>query len=340
MRLIEYNSASKQIIHVFALSILCMILFSFPVHAQETLKRISFIPQWGPQAQFAGYYVAFEKGIYKRYGLDVNIIQGGAHKPSSEILEKGEADIASIWLSTAIQKRSRKVRLVNVGQIIERSSLMLIAKKSRGIKKPEDLNGKKIGLWGADFRIQPEAFFRKYNIKTTIIPQSYSVNLFLRDGVDAASGMWYNEYHTILNAGINADELTTFFYSDYGLNFPEDGLYVMEEELKKQPEAICAFVKASMEGWKYAFEHPDEAISIILKYMVAANVPANRVHQKWMLGRMKDVMYPSEKNGFTPGVLRKEDYERVGLELKQAGLIKEVPDFNSFFYRCAENVPK
>jgi NitT/TauT family transport system substrate-binding protein len=304
------------------------------------LKTISFIPQWGPQAQFAGYYVAYEQGIYKKYGLDVRIIQGGAHKPSSETLEKGEADIASIWLSTATQKRSHKVKLVNVGQIVQRSSLMLIAKKSRGINKPLDLNGKKVGLWGAEFRIQPEAFFKKHRISVTVVPQSYSVNLFLRDGVDAASAMWYNEYHTIINAGINPDELTAFFYSDYGLNFPEDGLYVMEDALKKDPEAICAFVNASLEGWRHAFDHPDDAVSIILKYMVAANVPANRVHQTWMLSRMKDIMYPSDRDGAQPGALRKEDYDRVGRELKEAGVIRDIPDIESFVFRCAGNVQK
>ena len=323
-----------------ALLVFIIILSAVAARAGADLKAISFIPQWGPQAQFAGYYVAYEQGIYKKHGLDVRIIQGGAHKPSSETLEKGEADIASIWLSTAMQKRSHRVKLVNVGQIVQRSSLMLIAKKSRGIKKPEDLNGKKVGLWGAEFRIQPEAFFKKHRISVTVLTQSYSVNLFLRDGVDAASAMWYNEYHTILNAGLNPDELTAFFYSDYGLNFPEDGLYVMEDTLKQDPEAACAFVKASLEGWKYAFDHPDDAVNIILKYMVSANVPANRVHQKWMLSRMKDIIYPSDREGVLPGALRKEDYDRVGRELKEAGVIKDVPDIDSFAFRCAGNVQK
>jgi len=309
-----------------------------PAYGETVLKKVSFIPLWSPQAQFAGYYVAYEEGIYKRHGLDVRIIEGGAHKPSSELLEKGEADIATIWLSTALQKRSHGVKLVNIAQIVQRSSLMLIAKKARGIKRPEDLEGKKVGLWGDDFRIQPMAFFKKYKVTAKIVPQSYSVNLFLRDGVDAASAMWYNEFHTILNAGINADELTTFFYSDYGLNFPEDGIYVMEETLKKDPAAACAFVKASIEGWKYAFEHPDRTIDIVLKYMTAANVPANRVHQKWMLERMKDVIMPRDKSGTVPGILRKEDYERVGKELKGAGLIGDVPDLNTFAIGCGGNV--
>ena len=322
-----------------ALTLVCMVMMLGPaVQAQNELKKISFIPQWSPQAQFAGYYAAYEQGIYKKHGLDVTIILGGAHKTSSEILEKGEADIATMWLSTAIQKRSRKVMLVNIGQIIQRSSLMLIAKKSSGIKKPADLNGKKVGLWGGDFRIQPEAFFKKLHISVTVVPQSYSVNLFLRDGVQAASAMWYNEYHTVLNTGINADELTTFFYSDYGLNFPEDGLYIMEDVLKKDPAAACAFVQASMEGWKYAFDHPEEAVNIVLKYMIAANVPANRVHQKWMFARMKDIMDPPGDGA--AGVLQENDYDRVARELKEGGYLRDIPDMNAFVLRCAENVQK
>ncbi|NLT22642.1 MAG: ABC transporter substrate-binding protein [Syntrophorhabdus sp.] len=319
---------------------LVVILMTAAGYGQPALKKITFIPQWSPQAQFAGYYAAYEKGIYARHGLNVKILRGGAHRPSSELLENGEADVGTIWLSTALQKRSGGVRLVNIAQVAQRSSLMLIAKKSRGIRRPEDLEGKKVGLWGDDFRIQPTAFFKKYAIKVKVVPQSYSVNLFLRDGVDAASAMWYNEYHTILNAGINADELTSFFYSDYGLNFPEDGIYVMEETLKKDPAAVCAFVNASLEGWRWAFDHPEEAIDIILKYMVEANVPANKVHQRWMLERMKDVIIPSGSDRAAMGVLKKEDYERVGKELKEGGLIADVPGMDAFAFTCAGYVQK
>ncbi|MEN6616175.1 MAG: ABC transporter substrate-binding protein, partial [Syntrophorhabdus sp.] len=181
------------------------------------------------------------------------------------------------------------------------------------------------------------AFFKKHKIAVNVVPQSYSINLFLRDGVDAASAMWYNEYHSMLNAGINADELTTFAYSDYGLNFPEDGLYVMDELVKKDPASVCNFVRASIEGWKYSFDHPDKAIEIILKYMTEAKVPANKAHQKWMLDRMKDIIM---EPAVSPGTLKKEDYDRVGWELKESGLIREIPDIKSFSFTCGDNVQK
>ena len=66
-----------------------------PFHAwtaEKSLQKVSFIPQWVPQAQFAGYYMAYEKGIYKRYGMDLTIIPGGPEKSPSDLLKKGDAD--------------------------------------------------------------------------------------------------------------------------------------------------------------------------------------------------------------------------------------------------------
>ncbi|OGW38930.1 MAG: ABC transporter substrate-binding protein, partial [Nitrospirae bacterium RBG_13_39_12] len=250
-----------------------------------------------------------------------------------EFLEKGKADFATIWLSTAIQKRSQGIKLINIGQIVQRSALMLVAKKSRGINKPEDINNRKVSLWKEEFQIQPKAFFKKYNLKVKVIPQSFSVNLFLRDGVDVASAMWYNEYHSILNSGINPEELTTFFFYDHGLNFPEDGIYTLEKNFTENPSLSCAFVKASIEGWQYAFAHPDEALDIILKYMSIAKIPANRVHQKWMLERMKDLICPRDSK-MPIGTLLKSDFLRAEKELKENGFIKKIPDIESFFRNC------
>lgn len=300
---------------------------------QKPLKKASFIPQWSPQAQFAGYYVAYEKGFYRDLGIDLELVQGGPYRSSSEKLENDEATFATMWLCDAIQRRSRGSKIVNIAQIVQRSALMLVAKKSSGINKPEDMNGKKMSLWRADFQIQPRAFIKKYNLNVNIIPQSYTINLFLRDGVQIASAMWYNEYHTIINAGIDPQELTTFFFYEHGLNFPEDGIYTLEKTLSKDPELARAFVKASIKGWIYAFEKPNEAIDIVMKYMKQAKVPANRVHQKWMLERMKDIIMPRNANDPQIGVLRQQDFILVADELQKAGLIKKIPDFSGFIFK-------
>lgn len=335
-----YDGRRMSAITMFLVWLLVCLFFPLGGSAQEHLKQATFIPQWSPQAQFAGYYVAYEKGLYRKYGIALKILQGGPNRPPVKALESGEADFASLWLSTAIEKRSEGVKLVNICQVMQRSALMLIAKKGRGINRPEDINGRKVGLWGGEFQLQPKAFLKKYNLKVTIIPQSYSVNLFLRDGVDVASAMWYNEYHTIINSGINPDELTTFFFHQHGLNFPEDGIYTLEKTFARDPALNRAFVKASMEGWLYAFNHPDEALDIVLAYMSKARVPANRVHQKWMLARMKDLILPEDLDRGSLWLLQEQDFLRVAGELKKAGLIKDVSGYRSFCVRCEADAGK
>jgi NitT/TauT family transport system substrate-binding protein len=322
------------------LSILLCLLFLPTVEAAEkSLKKASFLPQWSPRAQFAGYYVAYEKGFYRNHGIDLTILEGGADRPPLLFLTEGKADFASALLSTGLRWRSSGHKIINICQIVQRSALMLVAKKSHHITKPLDMDGKKVSLWGDQFQIQPKAFFRKYDLHVKIIPQSFSVNLFLRDGVDVASAMWYNEYHTIINSGLNPDELTTFFFHDYGLNFPEDGIYTLEETLKCDPSLSRAFVEASLEGWVYAFSHPEEALDITLRFIEQARIPANRVHQKWMLNKMKDLTAFSDQPG-SIGMLQQSDFQKVSSVLSESGMIEITPEYESFFVRCDKDVEK
>ena len=295
----------------------------------EALTPCTLMPLWSPQAQFAGYYVALEKGFYQRHGLDMIILRGGPACPGCEYLKDGRADFAVLWLTTAIRQYGEGLRLVNLGQIIPRSSMMLVARKSGGILEPAQMNGAKVGVWGGDLALPPRAFFNHYGLQVREVPQSYTVNLFLRGGVDVASAMWYNEYHTLLNTGIDPDELTVFPLWEYGLNFPEDGLFMLETSYRGNPAMAAACVKASLEGWAYAFDHPEEALEIVLAYMRQAKISANRTHQQWMLARMRDLIQPvlAADDG---GRLNRDDFARVSAFLLQSGLIKEAPDFNQF----------
>jgi NitT/TauT family transport system substrate-binding protein len=324
----------KQRSHIPAFLILVTLFLIVPPSALgENLKKVTFLPQWTPQAQFAGYYVAKEKDIYKKYGIDLVILPGGPDDPPCETLVKGKADFTSMFLASAIQKRSSGVKVVNIGQLVQRSGYILVARKSSGIVSPQDLNGKRVSLW-SDFQLQSLAFFRKYNLHVNIIPQTFTINLFLRGGVDAASAMWYNEYHTLLNSGLDEDELTAFFFDKHDLNFPEDGIYCLEATLKRDRALCAAFVQATIEGWEYAFAHPDEALDIVMKYVNEAHIGTNRVHQKWMLERMKDLIIPQEVN--TPmGVLREEDYNLVSRELTLKGVIHNIPSFGKFYVQCS-----
>lgn len=317
----------------------CLLLFFFlsglalsAPAGGETLRKVTFLPQWFPQAQFAGYYAAQEKGIYRKHGLDVTLLRGGPERPVLQTLSRGETDFATMFLAEAVRHRAAGFKLVNIGQIVQRSGFILIARKSSGIRSPRDMQGKKVSLWD-DFRIQPLAFIRKNNLTVQIIPQTYTLNLFLRGGVDVASAMWYNEYHSILSAGLNEDELTTFFFDKLGLNFPEDGIYCREETWRRDPDTVCRFVAASLEGWQYAFAHPQEALDIVMKYVNEAKINTSRAHQKWMFERMKDIIVPANKN-IPMGILAEKDYNTVTAELHAGGLIKSIPPLGEFNVRC------
>ncbi len=294
----------------------------------STPRRVTLLPLWLHQAQFAGYYTALDKGIYARHNIDATIVTGGPQRPPEQYLREGKADFAVLWLDQAIEARTSGLALVNVAQIVQRSGLMLVAKKSSGIEAISDLDGKKVGIWDGGLSIQPKAFFNWCNVSVKEVSQSGSVNLFLRDGVQATSAMWYNEYHTILNSGLNPDELTTFFFHEYGFNFPEDGIYCLESTYRKDPELCADFARASIEGWEYAFSHPEEALEAVLKRMEADHLPANRVHQQWMLARMKDLIWPERPEDI--GLLDPSDFERVAYVLKENGLIREAPSYESF----------
>jgi len=187
-----------------------------------------------------------------------------------------------------------------------------------------------VGLWDNEFGLQPRALFERLGIHPHIVPQSSTLTLFLLGGVDAASGMWYNEYHTLLASGLDRKDLRVFFYRDLDLNFPEDGIYTLDKTLKADPGLCRAVVDASLRGWEYAFAHPEEALDIVLAQMHASHVPVSRAHQRFMLERMRDVMLPQTPGDPPLGTLARTDYDLMVRNLAHLGLIKNAPSFESF----------
>jgi NitT/TauT family transport system substrate-binding protein len=315
-----------------ALPVVAVLAVAALVAATPAPKKVTLMPLWTPQAQFAGYYVALDKGLYSKRGLDVEILPAGPGRSPAASLEDGTADFALLWLTTALRHRADGYAVVNVAQIIQTSSMMLVASKASGIRTIADMNGKKVGVWEGDLSIPPRALFAKFHVTVREVPQSRTVNLFLRGGIDVASAMWYNEYHTIIDSGRDPDELSAFFLHDYGMDFPEDGLYTLEQTIADDPATVSAFVLASMEGWRYAFAHPNEAIEAVIRRMVAAHLPANRVHQRWMLERMRDLALPGGRED-SLGVLDEAAYRAVAGTLLREGVITGHPDYGDFARR-------
>lgn len=297
------------------------------LYGQEVVK-VRFLPHWLHQAQFAGYYMAKEKGIYERFGLDVEILPGGPNAPAIEMLVAGDIDITSAFLSGAIKAEARGMDVVNIAQLSQRSALMYIARASSGINSPEEFNNTKIGIWRSDFRELPMAFLEKYDIKAEIVPITSTVNLFLRGGIDVMCVMWYNEYHQVLNFGLDEDELSTFHFHDFELDFPEDAVVCTQEYFQENTMVCRKFVNATIEGWNYAFENKQKALDVVIRYMEEYNIPANRAHQHWMLNRMEDIFLAD--SSVMTGELKHDDFIYTAGVLLESGAIEKVPVFQKF----------
>jgi len=290
------------------LSLIYFLLFllSFSVSAQNT--KIAFSPQWFPQAQFAGYYVALEKGFYKELGLDVQIIHPSGTVSAFDNLNNGNVDVISSFLMDGLKARANGRPLVHIGQLSQHSALMMVTKKTSGIDQAKKLNGKKLGLWSSGFQDIPRAFIRKYGYDLQIVPILNTVNLFLLDGVDALTVMYYNEYDQLINCGLNEEELQSFFFSDYGFDIPEDGLYCLENTYEQKKDALKKFVQATLKGWGFAAQNKEYTIGLIVREMDKAHLPNNKAHQQWMLNKVLELIEPGKKT-VQKGQLGRMDFE-------------------------------
>lgn len=304
------------------------IIFTF--HSFSQLPKITFTPHWLPQAQFAGYYVAEKMGFYEQEGIVVEIVHPSASVMATDKLIKEESDLISLFLITAISVKDKGIDLVNIAQLSQNSALLFVAKKERDILSLDDLNGKRIGIWKSGFDEVPKALINSNNYKVTWVPILSSVNMFMIDGVDAMTVMWYNEYDQIYNSGFNYDELTTIFFSDYGYNIPEDGIYCLNKTWLQRKDDLDKFVRGTLKGWEYAKDHKKETLDIVLAIMKEEHVAYNFAHQSWMLDRMIELVDPGKKN-VQKGELAESDFHKAQNILIDEGTIKNKVTFREFY---------
>jgi NitT/TauT family transport system substrate-binding protein len=248
-------------------------LFAAAATSAHAEDKVTLQLKWVAQAQFAGYFVAKDKGFYKDAGLDVTIKAGGPDINPQQVLAGGGADVVIDWMPSALATREKGSPVVNIAQPFKRSGMMLTCRKETGIKAPADFKDKTLGVWFFGNEYPFLSWMSTLGLKTDgsaggvkVLKQGFNVDPLLQKQADCISTMTYNEYHQVLEAGMKADDLVVFKYEDQGVATLEDGLYVMEDKLKdaKFVETMAKFVKASMKGWDYARANKDEAVKIVL----------------------------------------------------------------------------
>lgn len=247
-------------------------LAALTVSAQA--EKVTLQLKWVTQAQFAGYYVAQEKGFYKDAGLEVTIKAGGPDINPEQVLAGGGADVIIDWMPSALASREKGATAVNIAQPFKRSGLLLACRKETGITKPEDFKGKTIGVWFGGNEFPLLSWLSQLKLPTTggadgvtLMKQGFNVDPFLQKQADCISVMSYNEYHQILEAGVKADDVVVFNYTDFKVNNLEDGLYVSADKLKDPAfvATMAKFVKASMKGFDEMRKDPKGSVAAVLK---------------------------------------------------------------------------
>ena len=277
--------------------------------------------KWVTQAQFAGYYVALENGFYEEEGLNVTIKPGGPDIAPPQVVAGGGADVLVEWMPAALAAREKGLPLVNIAQPFKSSGMMLTCWKDSGIASPEDFPGKTLGVWFFGNEFPFLSWMSQLGIETdgaddngvTVLKQGFNVDPLLQRQADCISTMTYNEYWQVIDAGVSPDDLITFKYEDQGVATLEDGLYVLEDRLADPAfkESMVKFVRASMKGWKWAEENPDEAAMIVLEFDETG--AQTETHQKRMMGEIAKLTAGSN------GALDPGDYERTVQSLLSGG---------------------
>ena len=282
------------------------------VTAAQAADEVTLQLKWVTQAQFAGYYVAKDKGFYEEEDLDVTIKPGGPDIAPEQVIAGGGADVITTWMAAGLAARERGIPLVNIAQPFKSGGLQLTCLKETGIESPEDFPGHTLGVWFFGNEYPFYAWMAKLGIPTEggddgveVLKQAFNVDPLLQKQADCISVMTYNEYGQVLDAGISEDDLVTFNYLEEGIGMLEDGLYVLEDNLDDPEFAdkMVRFVRASMKGWKYAEENPEEAAEIVVENDETGAQTLE--HQVYMMGEI------AKLTAGTDGALDPADYQQT-----------------------------
>jgi NitT/TauT family transport system substrate-binding protein len=280
--------------------------------------------KWVAQSQFAGYYVAKDKGFYDEEDLEVEIKAGGPDIAPEQVIAGGGADVIVAWMGGALVAREKGVPLVNIAQPYQKSGLQLICPKDGPIQTEADFKGHTLGVWFFGNEYPFFAWMNKLGLSTeggadgvTVLKQSFDVQPLVQKQADCISVMTYNEYWQAIDAGFKPEDLTVFNYSEMGNDLLEDGLYVLEDKLADPTfkENMVKFVRASMKGWEYAIANPEEAAEIVMD-----NGAQDENHQVRMMGEVAKLI------GDATGKLDTAVYERTTNALLDQKIITTEPE--------------
>ncbi len=293
--------------------------------------------QWFTQSQFAGYYAAVATGIYEDYGLNVEILEGGVEIVPASVLDSGAADFAVSWVPRGLVPREEGANITNIAQVFQRSATLQVAFADTGISAVTDLEGRTVGNWGFGNEFELLAGLRKNGLDPAsdvqLVQQNFDMLALISGEIDAAQAMIYNEYAQVLET-VNPDtgelyqpeDLSIINWNDVGTAMLQDALWADADRLDDDPayhETAVKFVEASLQGWIYCRDNPEECVNIVLD-----NAPTlGRSHQTWQLNEINALIWPSPLG---VGVMDPDLWAQTVEVATTEGILASAPDEDAY----------
>lgn len=304
---------------------LCAAVCASPASAQ-TLERVTLQLKWTHAFQFAGYYAAFEKGYYREAGLDVTI---KAATPGLDVVQRVLAGAAEYGVGTSslLLARHAGQPVVVLGVIFQHSPLVLVAKTpadQRGLRGVHDLAGKRV-------MVEPQseeliAYLRLEGLtkdRYRLLPHSFNTQDFIDGKVEAMSAYVSNEPFYLDRAGVSYQILTP---RSGGIDFYGDNLFTTETELAEHPERVAAFREASLRGWHYAMQHPQE----VIEWIVTRYAPEqSRDFLRFEAERMVPLLRPDL---IELGYMYRGRWQHIAQTYAELGLLPQTVSLDGFLY--------
>ena len=295
-----------------------------PIAAQQASNKFVFTPQWTAHAQFAGYYVAKEKGFYKQAGIDVDIVHPSVSQTAMNRLQNRESQATTLQLCQAMEIIDNGISLVNILQTSMNNGTVIVSRRD---KDPLTQRGARVGMWHAGFSQIPICMSIKEKLNYKWIRFTSNVDLFLKGAIDGTLAMSYNEYYQLMQMGFTFTEKNVYRFCDHGYNIQEDGVYMRRDYYETHKDQARKFAQASKKGWEWAAEHQEETLDIVMKYVRENHITTNRVLQRLMLKEVLrlQVDQKSKKREFR---LRPDMVKFASQLMKECQLLKNEVTYN------------
>jgi NitT/TauT family transport system substrate-binding protein len=313
--------------------------------AEPEAASVELQLQWVPQAQFAGYLAAASLGYYDDENLTVTMLDGGPTIIPQQVGSAPDGPEFTIsWVPKVLEARELGSDLVDIAQIFSRSGTLSVTWADTGLTGPCDLAGKKVGVWdfGNEFEVTAGLLRCGYtpglenggDLATQYqkVIQAFDMVAFLNREIDAAEAMIYNEYAQVLEATnpntnelYQPDDMNVIDWNVQQVAMLQDALFVRAAWLAEgnNRDIAVRFVRASIRGWIYCRDKPDECVNIVLD----AGTALGAGHQAWQMNEINALIWPNE---YGIGVLDPLEWRQSYAIAKQAGIITADPSVTAF----------